>query len=157
MKIKILFIFSIIVLFLGGKAESNKARLSNINNKANYYKAFKKDSVRFNDSLDIYFKNIKKNTISIAKSNKAINMNYGYKSNIENKKSKYKDKINELFLDITNEIEKDLNNKKIEYFTDSICLNERGFIGNKIFGKNKCKEWEVKTYYFNKDSVKIYK
>lgn len=52
-----------------------------------------------------------------------------------------KKKAHEGFIAVVNKIKEKIDTVNI----DSVCVKKRGFIGSEIFGKDKCKEWEIQS------------
>lgn len=52
-----------------------------------------------------------------------------------------KHKAHEGFITVINQIKEKIDTVNI----DSVCVKKRGFIGSEIFGKDKCKEWEIQS------------
>ncbi|MCA9750211.1 MAG: hypothetical protein KC414_13970, partial [Romboutsia sp.] len=97
----------------------------------------------FKDFINKYVSKAKEAKVSIDSSENVIKLNSHYKNNLTKKKEDLTKDINLLINDITTEIEEQVEDNKDSIVLDSICLYERGFIGNKVFGRDKCKEWKV--------------
>ena len=158
MKNKIIFSIPCIVLvlfiFFGNESYDYKIKEETTVYKTEY---IYHSNESFLDSIDLFIRDVKISKKIINKSKVAVLNNKGYKNNLNVKKKVLKKEIDTLIVKVVDVIEYKVVEKTRKYKIDSTCVSERGFIGSGIFGKDKCKRWDIKKYYFDKDSTKIYK
>jgi hypothetical protein len=155
MKIKLFMMILFVVLLNSNTASTRTGANGQIY--AENENTFQKDSTSiYSDSLSHYILDLKIKTDSIYKNKKEIENNKIYYQEIINEKQEEKIKIKKLIKSVDSTIQAKLELKNRIFYKDSVCVKSTGFI-RRVFAKDSCREWKVKEFYYNKDSIKIYK
>jgi hypothetical protein len=155
MKIKLFMMILFVVLLNSNTASTGTSVNGQIYTQSE--SSYQKDSTSvYSDSLNHYILDLKIKTDSIYKNKKEIENNKIYYQKILNEKKAEKEKIKELIKSVDSTIQAKLEIKNRIFYKDSVCVKSNGFF-RKLFSKDSCREWKVREFYYNKDSIKIYK